>query len=502
MTHLEAFALKATGTSKTLAAPIASVGLSESIVSRSRHVGLTGPHPEKRTTWIHVANEGEWDGHPNGPFALDRATFSECIAALRDCATPPPVDYDHASLRPLDGQPTPAAGYVLDLEVRRDGLYALVEFTPRAADMVRAGEYRFCSGVFVWDSADRKTGEPIPCQLDSIGLTNKPFIDGQNAIRLSRRALANGAKNMEITKKDLMAKLDALVAGDMVSSEQLDAVVEFLKKTAPEAEVEVEVEAKSEEPEAEMEAESADLMCGPKKREAAASKALAAPPPPMAPMAEPMVAVVEPVPETPAAQSEDAAAMLLSKLAEMTGLDTASIVASLDANAEQIKAAFLGAEGVLPASALSAKVDAQDATIAALSAEVSKYRAAEAKRADEALVAEVEQQIAAGRILPGARDTWLALARKAPAEFRTLASKLPATVPMGREAPVDAPATAPNAGAGEPDKTHPRFAVLHKHYSDPSSPYSRLLPKHGPEREAAIERAVINHLRREQPVSG
>lgn len=496
MTHLEAFALKATGTSKTLAAPIASVGLSESIVSRSKHVGLTGLHPEKRTTWIHVANEGEWEGHPNGPFALDRVTFSECIAALRDCATPPPVDYDHASLRPLDGQPTPAAGYVLDLEVRRDGLYALVEFTARAADMVRAGEYRFCSGVFVWDSADRKTGEPIPCQLDSIGLTNKPFIDGQNAIRLSRRALAKGAKNMvEFTKKDLMAKLDALVAGDMVSSEQLDAVVEFLKKTSPEA-----VEVEAEKPEAEMEAESADLMYGPKSEREMGKKALAAPPP--MPMAEPMVAVVKPVPETPAAQSEDAAAMLLSKLAEMTGLDTASIVASLDANAEQIQAAFLGAEGVLPASALSAKVNAQDVTIAALSAEVSKYRAAEAKRADEALVAEVEQQIAAGRILPGARDTWLALARKAPAEFRTLAAKLPATVPMGREAPVDAPATAPNAGAGEPDKTHPRFTALHKHYSDPSSPYSRLLPKHGPEREAAIERAVINHLRREQPVSG
>ena len=513
--HLEAFALKATGSSKTLAAPVMSVGLAETTVARSRHVGLTGPNPEQRTTWIHVANEGEWEGHPNGPFALDRGTFKQCIAALRQTATPPPVDYDHASLRPLDGQPTPAAGYVLDLEMRRDGLYALVEFTPSAAQMIRGGEYRFCSGVFVWDAADRKTGEPIPCQLDSIGLTNKPFIDGQHAIRLSRRALSTG-ETMEISKKDLMAKLDALVAGPAVTGEQLDALVEFLKKSAgPEVEAaeeaaEEKAEAKSESmppPAGEVEeSEVVDMACGPKGEREMDKKALAAPPPPAMAMAEPMVPA-EPVPalapETAAAATQDAAAMLLTKLAEMTGLDTASIIGSLDANAESIKAAFLGANGgALPATVLSAKLEAQDATITALSAEVARYRADEAKRADAALVAEVEAHVAAGRILPGSRETWVSLARKAPTEFRALAAKLPSAVPMGREAPVEAPATAPNGGAGDPDKSHPRFAVLHRQYSDPSSPYARLLPHSGPEREAAIERAVINHLRREQPISG
>ena len=512
--HLEAFALKATGSSKTLAAPVMSVGLAETTVARSRHVGLTGPNPEQRTTWIHVANEGEWEGHPNGPFALDLRTFKQCIVALRQTATPPPVDYDHASLRPLDGQPTPAAGYVLDLEMRRDGLYALVEFTPSAAQMIRGGEYRFCSGVFVWDAADRKTGEPIPCQLDSIGLTNKPFIDGQHAIRLSRRALSTG-ETMEISKKDLMAKLDALVAGPAVTGEQLDALVEFLKKSAgpevaaAEEAAEESAEAKSESmppPAGEVEeAEVVDMACGPKGEREMGKKALAAPPPAMA-MAEPMVPA-EPVPalapDTAAAATQDAAAMLLTKLAEMTGLDTASIIGSLDANAESIKAAFLGADGgALPATALSAKLEAQDATITALSAEVARHRADEAKRADAALVAEVEAHVTAGRILPGSRETWVSLARKAPTEFRALAAKLPSAVPMGREAPVEAPATAPNGGSADPDKSHPRFAALHRQYSDASSPYARLFPTSGPEREAAIERAVINHLRREQPVSG
>ena len=321
---------------------------------------------------------------------------------------------------------------------------------------------------------------------------------------------------MEISKKDLMAKLDALVAGPAVTGEQLDALVEFLKKSAgaeseaAEEAAEEAVEAKSESmppPAGEVEeAEVVDMACGPKGEREMGKKALAAPPPPAMAMAEPMVPA-EPVPalapETAAAATQDAAAMLLTKLAEMTGLDTASIIGSLDANAESIKAAFLGADGgALPATALSAKLEAQDATITALSAEVARYRADEAKRADAALVAEVEAHVAAGRILPGSRETWVSLARKAPTEFRALAAKLPSAVPMGREAPVEAPATAPNGGSADPDKSHPRFAALHRQYSDASSPYARLFPTSGPEREAAIERAVINHLRREQPISG
>jgi phage I-like protein len=152
-------------------------------------VGLTGEGAQARTGWIHVAPEGSWEGHPDGAFTLTTAGFESCIYDAERRATPQSVDYEHASLYPT-GEPTPAAGYVQKLERRADGLWALVEFTERAATMIRAGEYRFCSGVFAFERRDRQTGDVIPCMLDSIALTNRPFIDGQEPIALSQRALA------------------------------------------------------------------------------------------------------------------------------------------------------------------------------------------------------------------------------------------------------------------------------------------------------------------------
>lgn len=152
-------------------------------------VGLTGEGAQARTGWIHVAPEGSWEGHPDGAFTLTTAGFESCIYDAERRATPQSVDYEHASLYPT-GEPTPAAGYVQKLERRADGLWALVEFTERAATMIKAGEYRFCSGVFAFERRDRQTGDVIPCMLDSIALTNRPFIDGQEPIVLSQRALA------------------------------------------------------------------------------------------------------------------------------------------------------------------------------------------------------------------------------------------------------------------------------------------------------------------------
>ena len=102
-------------------------------------VGLTGEGAQARTGWIHVAPEGSWEGHPDGAFTLTRAGFESCIYDAERRVTPQSVDYEHASLYPT-GEPTPAAGYVQKLEQRADGLWALVEFTERAAAKGLAGE--------------------------------------------------------------------------------------------------------------------------------------------------------------------------------------------------------------------------------------------------------------------------------------------------------------------------------------------------------------------------
>lgn len=151
-------------------------------------VGISGEDPETRTCWIDVAGPGEWKGHPAGPFTLDAAAFASCIAAFDAQANPIVVDYDHASLAQNADGGAPAAGWVQALEMRGDRLYAQVEWCEDTAAMIRAGKFRYCSGVFVFDEPDRETGASTVCVLDSIALTNRPFIDGQKPIALTRVA--------------------------------------------------------------------------------------------------------------------------------------------------------------------------------------------------------------------------------------------------------------------------------------------------------------------------
>lgn len=143
--------------------------------------------PGGKQTEMHIAMAGEWSGHPSGAFAFTGAVFDQMIANFERQKTPLMIDYDHSV--PNTGD-TRAAGWILKLEKRvgNDGpeLWALVELTKRAAEMVEAGEYRFNSPWFTMNGIDRVTGEDIGPELLNVALTNNPFLDGQKPLRLSR----------------------------------------------------------------------------------------------------------------------------------------------------------------------------------------------------------------------------------------------------------------------------------------------------------------------------
>lgn len=70
-------------------------------------------------------------------------------------------DYEHqAILAEKNGQPAPASGWAQNFEWRDgDGLYALnVQWTERALQMMKAGEYRYISPVLIYS---KKTGEVL-----------------------------------------------------------------------------------------------------------------------------------------------------------------------------------------------------------------------------------------------------------------------------------------------------------------------------------------------------
>jgi hypothetical protein len=142
---------------------------------------------------MHICMEGEWMGHPAGPFKITAGDIDQMIATFDPQKNPMMVDYGHRSLNET-GTPDDlkAAGWVQTLE-KRDGadgaeLWATVEWTPKAADAIKQGEFRYCSPVIDYQPIDRKSGAEGGVELFNVAITNQPFLDGQHPIRLTRVA--------------------------------------------------------------------------------------------------------------------------------------------------------------------------------------------------------------------------------------------------------------------------------------------------------------------------
>lgn len=84
-----------------------------------------------------------------------------------------PFDYEHQTdLAARNGQPAPAAGWIVGLEVRADGIYGQVQWTERARQHIESREYRYVSPTFLFD---KKTGRVS--RILRAALTNEPALE-------------------------------------------------------------------------------------------------------------------------------------------------------------------------------------------------------------------------------------------------------------------------------------------------------------------------------------
>ncbi len=100
------------------------------------------------------------------------------------------IDYEHQSLdrraARADGL-RPAAGWIGSLELREDGLWATqVEWTERARELLRSGEYRYFSPVIYWTDEDCSD----IAALGPVALTNDPAMQGVTPLAAKRRFAA------------------------------------------------------------------------------------------------------------------------------------------------------------------------------------------------------------------------------------------------------------------------------------------------------------------------
>lgn len=131
------------------------------------------------------------DGRPGKtPWRMTAALARQLIARLPQ-ATDLVIDYEHQTLESKNnGQPNPAAGWIdpATLEWRDPagdepgGLYTTApQFTERAANYVKSGEYRYVSPVFAFDA---NSGDVLA--LLHLALVNDPNLDGLTELAVNR----------------------------------------------------------------------------------------------------------------------------------------------------------------------------------------------------------------------------------------------------------------------------------------------------------------------------
>lgn len=131
------------------------------------------------------------------------------------------VDFDHFSYD--EGNRSEAAGWVVAVEARTDGLWARIEWTDAGEPAIMNKRYRFVSPVWLPDDCEDLGNDRLrPLRLDSIGLTNQPNMKGMQP--LSNRGGEGRLPNSHPTKENTMKKVLELLGLSAEATE--DSAVE------------------------------------------------------------------------------------------------------------------------------------------------------------------------------------------------------------------------------------------------------------------------------------
>lgn len=139
---------------------------------------------------LHIASAAEWY-YRGSKIELTHEIFKSMVARFSERKSPLVVDYFHGSAAadPTNPEASAAAGWIHSMWITGEGptamLWASVEWTDRAAKMIRAKEMRFCSpefGLAIPSVHDNSVGP----ELLSVALTNRPHQDNLQAILMTR----------------------------------------------------------------------------------------------------------------------------------------------------------------------------------------------------------------------------------------------------------------------------------------------------------------------------
>lgn len=124
----------------------------------------------KAPEWLHLLPASEFKGADGrGPYAAP--DMDTLISTFNKDGLKLAVDENHSTdLAGKQGHPSPARGWIVELQKRDDGLYGKVEWTPKGERLVSSKEYGFLSPVFL-----HGTKKPFQiAKMLRVSLTNDP----------------------------------------------------------------------------------------------------------------------------------------------------------------------------------------------------------------------------------------------------------------------------------------------------------------------------------------
>lgn len=152
---------------------------------------------------IHIAYTGNFAGYSGGEFELTKDIFDNVIENFNNEGTPIPLFKGHsdviASMTNQTNEPE-CYGWILGLETDGKNLYALCELTDEMKDLIQKGQFKYSSIYMTGGNVNRESGDDIGYRLNSLAITNMPFLDNLQPIVLSNNNLINIYSGKDISK--------------------------------------------------------------------------------------------------------------------------------------------------------------------------------------------------------------------------------------------------------------------------------------------------------------
>jgi phage I-like protein len=146
--------------------------------------------------------------HYGDTFELTDETFKSFMKNFRDkvVGTDPPIDFSHDSWGA-------AAGWIIDLIINDDSLYAKIKWTDAGLEALASKEYRYFSATFTFNYFDGSTGDTYGSTLLGGALTNIPFMrHNPPIVELNKKKFE--IHELKIEEKKELSNMDNVITLD------------------------------------------------------------------------------------------------------------------------------------------------------------------------------------------------------------------------------------------------------------------------------------------------